>query len=83
MLKQVRDFQVKLCPGASHGFVHRTQEKDRDNAGDAMLLATSWLDLYLSKYLPAPDGQVKKEGFGFWDLRPSEEVIPSSQEGSS
>lgn len=67
-LYQVSDVQVKLCPGAGHGFVHRPMKKDKQNAEDAMLLATSWLEMYLQKYYPPPAGGVKQEEFGFWGL---------------
>ncbi|CAM9445717.1 unnamed protein product [Ectocarpus sp. 6 AP-2014] len=64
----VPDFQVRLCPGAGHGFAHRPTEKDTENAEDAMLLATSWLELYLQKHFPTEPGGVKESKFGFWDL---------------
>ncbi len=69
-MKQVPDFQVKLCPGAGHGFAHRPMDKDKENAEDAMLLATSWLEMYLQRHFPAPPGGVKESEFGFWELPP-------------
>lgn len=72
---QVSDFQVKLCPGAGHGFAHRPMKKDRENAADAMLLATSWLEIYLQKHFAAQPGGVKESEFGFWDL-PARSGVP-------
>lgn len=72
---QVSDFQVKLCPGAGHGFAHRPMEIDKENAEDAMLLATSWLEIYLQKHFPTQPGGVKGSEFGFWDLPARSEVL--------
>lgn len=79
---QVPDAQVKLCPGADHGFAHRPMTKDREKAEDAMLLATSWLELYLHKHFPAKKGGVKQSEFGFWEL-PARDGVASSPNGSS
>lgn len=65
---QVSDFQVRLCPGAGHGFAHRPMKDDKENAEDAMLLATSWLEMYLQKHFPTQPGGVKESEFRFWDL---------------
>lgn len=71
LVPQVRDFQLRLCPGADHGFVHRPRREDKQNAEDALLLATSWLDMYMAKYYPVRGGEVKNQSsFGFWDLPP-------------
>ena len=67
-MSQVPDAQVKLCPGAEHGFAHRPMSKDKENAEDAMLLATSWLDMYLNKHFPAAAKEVKADEFEFWEL---------------
>lgn len=78
----MRDFQLRLCPGAGHGFVHRPQTEDRQNAEDAMLLATSWLDIYMAKYFPAKGGEIKNESsFGFWDLPAKAGVVSVSSPG--
>eukprot|EP00903_Cladosiphon_okamuranus_P009515 g9065.t1 len=66
--ENVSDFQVKLCPGAGHGFAHRPMKNDEENAADAMLLATSWLEIYLQKHFATQPGGVKESEFGFWDL---------------
>lgn len=60
--------QIKLCPGADHGFAHRPMTKDKEKAEDAMLLATSWLDMYLNKHFPAAAKEVKEDQFEFWEL---------------
>ena len=62
------DVQVKLCPGAGHGFAHRPMRRDKENAEDAMLLATSWLEIYLQKHFLPVKGGVKETEFGFWEL---------------
>ncbi|CAM9156694.1 unnamed protein product [Hapterophycus canaliculatus] len=64
----VPDFQVKLCPGAGHGFAHRPMKKDKENAEDAMLLATSWLDIYMQKHFRIEAEGVKESEFVFWEL---------------
>ncbi|CAM9933179.1 unnamed protein product [Scytosiphon promiscuus] len=66
--EKVPDFQVKLCPGAGHGFAHRPMKKDEDNAEDAMLLATSWLDIYMQKHFRIEAEGVKESEFEFWEL---------------
>lgn len=79
---QVPDAQVKLCPGAGHGFAHRPMTKDKENAEDAMLLATSWLELYLHKHFPSKKGGVKQSEFGFWELPARDGVVASPNESS-
>ena len=75
-LLQVPDAQVKLCPGAGHGFVHRPMAKDKQNAEDAILLATSWLEMYMRKHFRVEAKGVKEDEFGFWEL-PSKEKSPT------
>lgn len=68
LYRKVPDFQVKLCPGAGHGFAHRPMKKDEENAEDAMLLATSWLDIYMQKHFRIEAEEVKESEFEFWEL---------------
>lgn len=50
-------------------------KKDKENAEDAMLLATSWLEMYMHKHYRIQGRGLKEEEFGFWDLPPKDNAV--------
>ncbi|CAM9152380.1 unnamed protein product [Choristocarpus tenellus] len=64
--EKVPDFMVRIFKGQHHGFAHRPQKEDREDAEDAMLLATSWLEAYLEKRLRPSGGRVKHTNKSLW-----------------
>ena len=60
---------VRVFKGEEHGFAHRPKATNRSetDSGDAVLLATAWMDIYLQKALPVAGMPAKKEKAGLWE----------------
>ncbi|CAM9277659.1 unnamed protein product [Discosporangium mesarthrocarpum] len=64
--EKVGDFMIRIFPGQRHGFAHHPREEDQQDAEDALLLATSWMDVYLQKRLMPWGGLVKDSENSLW-----------------